>query len=374
MKKIISLLLILFFLVGCTSENKEEVVVEKQEEVIEEKEPETIITKTRLIMGGDGLTHESVYLDNKTEDGYDFTYPFSEIKKLIKDYDLAYYNQETVLGGKEYEISGYPVFNTPQEVGDSLLDAGFNLVSLSTNHLLDYYNTLGNKLILSQRNYFLNKENVIAAGSYINQSDKDNLQIGEVNGLTYGLLSYTYGSNFKGPKEDEPYLINYIDKENIKNDVLKYRDKVDLLLVAMHWGEENSTEENNYQRQYAEYLADLGVDIVIGTHPHVLQPIEWIDNTLVFYSLGNMFSNQYFNIDNLSSCLASVDIIKTKTGDDVKIEIGNIECNMIFTVLEDRHKVFLYKDLTEDQLANKDAYFSKYKDILTKYEKNIEVK
>ena len=369
MKRLFTILIVLFVLGGCV--NPQEEIVE-EEPIIEELQ--VVVTTTTLIMGGDGLTHETVYLDNRTEDGYDFTYPFSEIKKLVEPYDLAYYNQETVLGGKEYGVSGYPVFNTPQEVGDALIDAGFNLVSLATNHMLDYYNKYGNKLIVSQNDYFLKHPNVITAGSYISQEDKDKVVIGETNGLTYGLLSYTYGSNIAGPNDDETYLINYINKEDIKKDVEKYRDKVDLLMVAMHWGEENSLSENNYQKEYAKYLADLDVDIVIGTHPHVLQPIEWIDDTLVFYSLGNMFSNQYFNIDNLSSCLASLDIVKTETEDNVDIEIKNVKCDMIFTDLDDKHKVFLYRDLTDDQLSNKEEYFDKYKDILTKYEKDIVVR
>ena len=372
MKKLFISILILFVLTGCKEAEKE--VEEKAEEIQEPEIIEPLVTTTTLIMGGDALTHESVYLDNKSENGYDFTYPFSELKKVVEKSDIAYYNQETVLGGSDYPISGYPVFNTPQEVGDALIDAGFNLVSLASNHLLDYYGSLGNKLVISQRDYFLSKPDVIAAGSYKSQEDKDEIVIGEVNGLTYALLSYAQSSNSYGPNDDETYLMNFIDKEAIEEDVKKYRDKVDLLIVAMHWGDEGSLEENNYQREYAKFLADLDVDIVIGTHPHVLQPIEWIDDTLVLYSLGNLYSNQYFNIDNLSSCLAAVDIIKTVDGDKVDIKLDNVRCDLIFTVLEDKHKVYLYRDLTDNELTDRDYYFNKYKDILTTYEKNIEVR
>lgn len=377
MKKILISILSLLLLSGC-SNKQEEIVVEKEPEIIEEveikKEPETIVTTTSLIMGGDALTHESVYLDNKTEDGYDFTYLLSCIKEMVQDYDLAYYNQETVLGGSDYPITGYPVFNTPQEVGDGLIDAGFNLVSLASNHLLDYYGTYGNKLVLSQRDYFLNQKDVIAAGSYKSFEDRENVVIGEVNGLTYTLLSYTYGSNSGSPNIDDDYLINFINKELIESDVKKYRDKVDLLMVAMHWGDEGSLEENNYQKEYAKFLADLDVDIVIGTHPHVLQPIEWIDDTLVIYSLGNLYSNQYFNVDNLSSCLASLDVVKTTNGEESSIEIQNVKCDLIFTDLNDKHKVYLYRDITEEQLPNKQEYFDKYKSILTKYDEKIIVR
>ena len=372
MRKTIFLLILLLSLSGCS--NKQTVLEEPEidEPIIEE--PKIIEQTATLIMGGDALTHESVYLDNKTEDGYDFTYPFSEIKKIVKDYDLAYYNQETVLGGSDYEISGYPVFNTPQEVGDALIDCGFNLVSLASNHLLDYYGKYGNKLAISQRNYFLNHKNVLAAGSYKSNEDRDNVVIKEVNGITYTLLSYTYGSNVGSPTQEDDCLINFINKELIEEDVKKYRDKVDLLMVAMHWGEENTVEETEYQREYAKFLADLDVDIVIGTHPHVLQPIEWIDDTLVIYSLGNLYSNQYFDNDNLSSCLTSVDIIKTIDGDNSNVEIKNVKCDLIYTVLNDKHKVYLYRDLTDDQLTNKQDYIDRYTNILTKYDKSIIVK
>lgn len=374
MKKLSVLLIILMLLCSC-SNTKEEIVTE--EPIIEETvidEPATLETSATLIMGGDALTHESVYLDNQTEDGYDFTYPFAELKKLVKDYDLAYYNQETVLGGKEYGVSGYPVFNTPQEVGEALIDAGFNLVSLATNHLLDNYSVYGNKLMVSQLNFFNKYKNVYTAGSYLSDEDRTNIKVGEVNNITYALLSYTYGSNSYGPNKEDDSLINFIDKELIIQDVTNIRDKVDVLMVAMHWGEEGSLIENDYQREYAKLLADLDVDIVIGTHPHVLQPIEWIDDTLVIYSLGNMYSNQYFNIDNLSSCLTSVKIVKTQTGEDVDIEIQDVTCDLIFTVLNDKHKVYLYRDLLDNELNNHDDYFNRYKDILTKYDPNIIVR
>lgn len=380
MKKFYIYLFIIFVLCSCTNKSSKQndvndyldsdLIDEENEKVTYEP---TIIT-TKLVMAGDALTHESVYLDNKTDNGYDFTYPLENVKNIVKDYTLAYYNQETVLGGSNYPITGYPIFNTPQEVGDALIDAGFNLVSLATNHLLDYYNVYGKELICSQRNYFLKYFNVIASGSYLSNEDKDKVVIGEKNGLTYALLSYTAYSNTPGPLADESYLINYIDKETIENDVKKYRDNVDLLIVAMHWGEEGSLEENDYQREYAKFLADLDVDIVIGTHPHVLQPIEWIDDTLVFYSLGNLYSNQYFNIDNLSSVLASVDVVKTYNEEGSSITIQNITCDMIFTDLYDKHKVYLYRDLNDAQLENKDEYFIKYKNILTKYIDNIDVK
>lgn len=370
MKKLFLFIFILLFLFSCSSNKQEEEIKVSQEEIQDNTKQEF---HASLIMAGDALCHESIFLEHKNDDSYDFRYIFDNIKPLIKNYDIAYYNQETVLGGDDYEITGYPVFNTPKEVGDALIDAGFNLVSLASNHLLDFYNIYGNKLILNQINYFKGKNNVIASGSYESKEDRDNIVIGQANGITYALLSYTYGSNTSGPNSNESYLVNYIDKEVIANDVKKYRDKVDVLLVSMHWGEENYLEENDYQREYAKFLADLDVDIVIGTHPHVLEPIEWIDDTLVIYSLGNLFSNQYFNIDNLSSALISVDIFKTIEDDITSIEINNLKADMIFTDLDDLHKVCFYRDLNEKQLENNNEYYNKYKNILMTYIEDIEI-
>lgn len=364
-KKFIAFICLLLLLTGC--KEKEEVVIEPVVEEIEETEQ--IYT---LIMGGDALTHESVYLDNKTDMGYDFTYVFRNIKDIVKECDLAYYNQETVLGGSDYLISGYPVFNTPQEVGDALIGAGFNMASLASNHLLDNYATYGNKLIISQLNYFKNKD-IVTAGSYLSQEERDNPKTYEIDGLTYGFLSYTEFSNCAGPKADEKYLINFIDKDLIKQDVEKIRDKVDLLIVAMHWGDENTNEVNAYQKEYAQFLADLDVDIVIGCHSHILEPIEWIDDTLVIYSLGNLYSNQYFNIDNLSSALVSIDIVKNIKDDEVTITLENLRADLIFTVLKDKHSIYLYRDLTDNELINHEEYFNKYKDVLNRYT-SVEVK
>lgn len=369
MKKIYIFLSLLIFLTACSS--NQEVI---NEEINHEEKPKEVVTSASIIMGGDALTHESVYLDNYIDGTYDFSYMLEDIKKIVEPYDLAYYNQETTLGGSDFPISGYPVFNTPTEAGDALIDAGFNLVSIPTNHSLDLYGTYGSEPIIKELNYFKSKNNVLTSGAYASLEDKEKIVIKTVNGISYALLSYTYGSNIPGPNQDEAYLINYINKEEIEKDVKKYRDQVDLLMVSMHWGEEGSCEINEYQKEYANFLADLGVDIVIGTHPHVLEPIEWINDTLVIYSLGNLYSNQYFNIDNLSSALVSIEVVKTVKDADVKVELKNLKADLIFTDLEDRHKVYLYRDLNENQLENKEEYFNKYANILRENNIDIEIK
>lgn len=250
---------------------------EKEEEKIEniaEEQPEE--KRLSLVMVGDALIHGSVYDDAKTVDGYDFTGMLLEMKPIISSYDLAFYNQESILGGTELGLSTYPRFNSPYQVGDAFLDAGFNLVSLANNHTLDR----GEQAILNSMNYWKTKDAYVA-GSYSSEEDRDYLLIKEKNGIKYALLSYTCWTNGLSIPGGKNYLLNRYDKEIVKNDIERLRDKVDLLMVSMHFGDEYSFTPSNEQREIANYLASLGVDSIIGHHPHVVQPNEFIGDTLV---------------------------------------------------------------------------------------------
>lgn len=308
--------------------------------------PKEEISKISLIMVGDALIHNSVYRDaNRLANykGYDFKPQIKLIKEKVTGYDIAYYNQETILGGTSIGLSDYPTFNSPQEVGDAMLDAGFNLVSLATNHTADR----GKKGILLSREYWNKQENVQAVGSYSSAEEKQAIEskVLEKNGITYAMLNYTYGTN--GMPVENEYLVNVWPtnnkakyesyKEKVKNDILNIRDKVDVLIVAMHWGVEYTHIPTEYEEDMAKYLSDNGVDIIIGTHPHVIQPVKWINNTLVFYSLGNFISAQY---QNQSTCtnykcmvglMSSLEITKTVYQGETTIKIDNIENELIYT-------------------------------------------
>lgn len=368
-KKLIIIFTLLLLIAGSSfalyktnKENKQNEEIVNNEEIIEEYVPE--VYKASLIMGGDALIHSTVYNDNYVDEKYDFTYALSEIKKLVSNYDLAYYNQETILGGSEYGLSSYPEFNSPKEVGDAFIDAGFNLVSLANNHTLDGYYSKGIGLIESSRQYWDSKD-VITSGSYLSNEDKDKVVIGEVNNITYALLSYTYGTNGIYVSDDVSYLVNYIDKEQIKSDVEKYRDKVDVLMVAMHWGEEYVYNPTDYQVDLAHYLADLDVDIVIGNHAHVIEPIEWIDDTLVTYALGNIISGQNFSVQTLTGALCSLDLTKTINEDGTStITMDNVKAHLFYCLENDRWKMVPYSSLTDEQLKDHDLYFDFFKSIL----------
>ena len=319
---------------------------------IEKVEPK--VYTANMIMVGDALIHSSVYNDAArlaNFNGYDFKPQITLIKEKVKDFDIAYYNQETILGGTSLGLSDYPTFNSPWEVGDAMIDAGFNLVSLATNHTVDR----GKNAVLKSREYWNKQDGVQAVGSYSSSEEKEEIEskILEVNNIKYAMLNYTYGTN--GMPVADSYLVNVwptdIDninnpdndskyqayKETVKKDIEKLRDKVDVMMVAMHWGVEYTHTPTAYERDMAKFLASNGVDLIIGAHPHVIQPVEWIDNTLVIYSLGNFISAQYQNQGTCSyyKCMVglmpSLTITKTVIGDDTSIKIDNINNELIYT-------------------------------------------
>ena len=329
-------------------------------------------TKVSMAMVGDALIHATVYLTANryaNYNGYDFKPMLKYTKELIQDYDLAYYNQETILGGKELGLSTYPLFNSPYEVGDAFIDAGFNLVSLATNHTLDK----GERGILNSRAYWNKQENVVAAGSYSSNEERNKIIVSEKNGLTYAFLSYTtYTNGLIVPKGKE-YLVNVYDKEKVKKDVEAYKDKVDVIMVAMHWGTEYVSYPTTAQKEIANYLASLGVNLIIGTHPHVIEPIEYIGDTLVIYSLGNFVSSQV-GVERLTGLMASLDIIKEEYHGETKITFDNIEGTLLYTDRNNGYIVYPYHKLTNNILNGYQTYYEKYKKIVTAYSDKVTVR
>ena len=359
---------------------------EENNQQIEEKEETTSMS---LIMVGDNLVHSSIYKNankNANYKGYDFKPMLTYIKEKVQNYDLAYYNQETILGGTEIGLSDYPTFNSPYETADAMIDAGFNLVSTATNHTLDR----GEQAVINSRKYWNKQEDVLAVGSYTSFKEKDEIQIKEKNGITYTMLNYTYGTNGIPVPEGKEYLVNvwptdlYINdperdteyqayKEKVKEDIAKVRDKVDVLIVAMHCGVEYTTEPSAYQKDEAEFLASQGVDIVIGTHPHVLEPVEWIDDTIVFYSLGNFISAQYQdeNYNKTVGLMSSLKITKTTKGEETSIKIDNIENELIYTY----YNQATWSNFKVIPFSNPDIaeYLPKYKNVYERYKKVVQL-
>ena len=346
-------------------------------------------TSISLIMAGDNLINDKLYNAAKKDDGsYDFKSMYSYIKDIVKNYDLAYYNQETILGGSEIGVSSYPAFNSPYEVGDATIDTGFNLVSLATNHTLDR----GEKAIINSLNYWNNKSNVLTSGSYLSNNDRNKVNIKEVNNITYTMLNYTYGTNGIKVPEGKEYLVNiwpctgnnpdndtkYQEyKEVVKKDILRVRDKVDLLIVAMHFGVEYTHVPTNYQIDMAEFLSSLGVDIIIGTHPHVIMPITYINDTLVIYSLGNFLSAQDTNNDYNTTVglLSSIKITKNIDKDNnSSIKLSDLNNELIYTTNKDGYKIipFSNPDIV-DYLNDYERIYNKYANIVRSIDSSINI-
>ncbi len=332
--------------------------------------------KLSLIMAGDMLVHDKIYNEarkNANNNGYDFKPMLTYIKDIVKDYDLAYYNEEVVLGGSSIGLSSYPAFNSPYEVGLDMIDTGFNMVSLATNHTLDR----GIKAIENSLDFW-NSTDVYTAGSYKTMEERNNIKIKEKNNITYAMLNYTYGTNgIKRPNGYESY-VNIWDMSNknsyeeyknvVKQDIENIRNKVDVLIVAMHFGEEYNFNTTWYQEDSSNFLSSLGVDIIIGTHSHVLGPIKWINNTLVIYSLGNFLSaHEVVNLSNRIGLLSSIDIVKEVKDNNTTIKLENLNNDLIYTYHNN------YKDFKVIPFSNSDInkYLDNASSIYDKYSKYV---
>lgn len=332
---------------------------------VEVKEPKEY--QARLFMVGDALIHSAIYYDAKQGDGsYDFSPMLEYIKPISSRYDLVYYNQETILGGASLGYSNYPRFNSPQEVGDAFLDAGFNMISLATNHTMDK----GEQGVINSVNYWKSKNNVITSGQWLSQEERDAVNIYEKNGITYAFFSYTTWTNGLETPVGKEYLNNVYSEEKAKADIEKVRDQVDVVMVAMHWGTEYSLGVSESQMKIANYLSSLGVDIIIGAHPHVVEPVEYINDgkTLVIYSLGNFISDQV-GIERLTGLMMEVTINKTvDVNDEVTVSIVNPKAELIYTKSNNggkrNFKVYPYPQLNNSLLANYMSYYEEYKAIV----------
>lgn len=267
---------------------------------------------------GDNLIHTTIYEQADKNAGdindgcYDFTPMYSQVKSLIHGNDIAFINQETILGGYDLGLSGYPTFNSPSEIAQNLKDTGFNLINMATNHALDK----GQDGIDNELDAFRNAGNMNFSGIADSQETYDNITVFEKKGVKFAFLAYTYGTNGISPPNS--YSIHYFDEEEIKADIKRAKEISDVVIVSAHWGEENIDYATDYQTYYAQIFADAGVDVVIGTHPHVIQPIEWYDGksgnkTLVVYSLGN-FLGGMLGVDNIVSGMVKFDFIRADGG------------------------------------------------------------
>lgn len=277
---------------------------------------------------GDIMCHNTQYMDayNSSTDSYDFSYVFEEIQTYIQTADISIGSLETTFAGEDRGYSNYPTFNSPEQLAYDLSEMGLDVLSTAGNHALDKgFSGLSNTLDV------LDDANISHSGTYRSQEDRDSVLIKDVKGVKVAILSYTYGTNGIPVPSDKEFCVNLIDKDLIKKDIENAKSQnADVIISCMHWGIEYQTTPNDEQEDLANFLFENGVDIILGNHPHVLQPMEKRSVTLadgtvkdcfVVYALGNFICDQ--NSENTrNSIILNLDITKNPDG---KISIDKVD-------------------------------------------------
>ncbi len=317
-------------------------------------EPETV----SIIMAGDVLLHTRVTASGDFGGNYNFDHLFTNCKDIISSADLAIVNQEVILGGTELGISGYPSFNGPYEVADALVNAGFDVVLHATNHTLDRgKNGLIGCLTYWEETY----PEIEIAGVYLTEEASKEICVTEAGGAKIAVLNYTYGMNGIPLPSDMPYCVDMLTwdrEEEIRDDIKRARELADIVIVAPHWGSEYTHVPGADQENWTELFFECGVDLVIGTHPHVVQPYEVIDDgnhkMAVYYSIGNYVNatEQWGSVtQRMLGALADVEFTKI----DGEWELTRTDAIPIVSHIETDTKgeltVYLLSEYTEELAA-----------------------
>ena len=336
------LLLFFIFTISCSKSEAPEADLSETEETINAPQRYNLT----LVAAGDNLFHETIINSHKQDDVYNFDPIYTEIKSLIKNSDLAFINQENVMAGAAFGYSGYPTFNTPESLAGTIADTGFNIINIANNHTMDMGRS-GLYATLDLLNEI--KEFTVIGARKSGESHK----IITMNNITLGFLSYTYGLNGFTLPAGEPNLVSLINREKMTQEINILRPLCDFLVVSMHWGEEYQLEAAAAQISLAEFLASLNVDLVIGHHPHVLQPVKTLERPdgkklLCFYSLGNFVSNQR----EKERILGALMLVRfTKEGEEVYIsDSGMIPVVCHFEIGYTNTRVYPLYSYSQEQL------------------------
>lgn len=309
---------------------------------------------------GDILVHDYLYEDVETADGYDFTSRVEAVAPYLQKQDLVFMNQETPIGGEELGLSGYPTFNAPEEVADLLSYFGADVVNFANNHTLDR-STDG--VLATAKN--LTERGIDYVGANVSAEDRERDRIFSVDGIDVGFLAYTYGTNGIPVPEGQDYLVNLIDMPRILSDIENLRDQVDVLIVSYHQGVEY--DEFPREEHVPEYrmMAEAGADIVVGSHPHTLQPIEHYERedgseSVIAYSMSNFFSAQ----QSLNTRLGGIlEVTLNKSGNDT--EVGAVRFMPTYVDSNEYEDFYLHPlgDMgMEDVYSDVEAHMTSYSD------------
>lgn len=309
-------------------------------------------TSAKLVAVGDNLMHRSCTLSAKNADGtYDFTKHFANMADIFKAADLAVISQDTVLGGIELGATSTEtgIFNTAVELADGMADAGINVVLAANNHIMDE----GSAGLNTMMSYFSTKyPNITLLGVNNSREAKDEPVYVETNNIKIAMINYSYGSNQTADLDASPYLLNQYDEDWLSDILKQAREEADFIIAFPFWGEQNSMDYTQEQERQAQFLADNGVDLIIGSYPHVVEPVKWItaengDRTLVYYSLGNFQSIQN-TVENMLGGQANVTISKEEDG----THISDYSLDFVVTHYEQREPSEYYDIVTTYPLAD----------------------
>lgn len=309
-------------------------------------------TSAKLVAVGDNLMHRSCTLSAKNADGtYDFTKHFANMADIFKAADLAVISQDTVLGGIELGATSTEtgIFNTAVELADGMADAGINVVLAANNHIMDE----GSAGLNTMMSYFSTKyPNITLLGVNNSREAKDEPVYVETNNIKIAMINYSYGSNQTADLDASPYLLNQYDEDWLADILKQAREEADFIIAFPFWGEQNSMDYTKEQERQAQFLADNGVDLIIGSYPHVVEPVKWItaengDRTLVYYSLGNFQSIQN-TVENMLGGQANITISKEEDG----THISDYSLDFVVTHYEQRESSEYYDIVTTYPLAD----------------------
>lgn len=309
-------------------------------------------TSAKLVAVGDNLMHRSCTLSAKNADGtYDFTKHFANMADIFKAADLAVISQDTVLGGIELGATSTEtgIFNTAVELADGMADAGINVVLAANNHIMDE----GSAGLNTMMSYFSTKyPDITLLGVNNSREAKDEPVYVETNNIKIAMINYSYGSNQTADLDASPYLLNQYDEDWLSDILKQAREEADFIIAFPFWGEQNSMDYTQEQERQAQFLADNGVDLIIGSYPHVVEPVKWItaengDRTLVYYSLGNFQSIQN-TVENMLGGQANITISKEEDG----THISDYSLDFVVTHYEQRESSEYYDIVTTYPLAD----------------------
>ena len=299
------------------------------ENISESVLPPIEVARLSFIAAGDNVIHPCIYMDaerraaaqvaagEKNIRKYNFKPMYADVAEYIASFDLAFINQETLMAGEEFGYSGYPTFNSPRDLAYDLAEIGFDIVNIANNHMCDK-GTAGLGATVDFWKGLEAEVGVTMIGGYSDRDDFNTPRIIERDGVKIALIGYTEMTNGIRLSKNEPF-IPYTTEDNISQQIAAAREAADIVIVSVHWGNENWNITTKEQKQLAKLFCDSGADVIIGHHPHVLQPIEWIESTngkrsaLCIYSLGN-FVSAMVSWENMVGGFFTFDIVKMSDG------------------------------------------------------------